>query len=107
MFRAQHLQWVFKRVFHYNMCLNPDKCSFWVRVGNFLGFYLTEQRIEANPNKCEAVIQMNSPTSKKEVQRLNDMLIAFNKFILKSAYDILPYCQLLKKNTYLKWTSDC
>jgi hypothetical protein len=52
----------------YNMRLNPTKCSFGVQAGKFLGFMLTSRGIEANPEKCKAIIEMRSPTSVKEVQ---------------------------------------
>ncbi|RDY11150.1 hypothetical protein CR513_04227, partial [Mucuna pruriens] len=41
--------------------LNPEKCSFGVQAGRFLGFMLTERGIEANSDKCRAVINMRSP----------------------------------------------
>ncbi|RDY09245.1 Retrovirus-related Pol polyprotein from transposon 17.6, partial [Mucuna pruriens] len=47
--------------------LNPNKCSFGVKVENFLDFMLTKQGIEANPEKCEVVIKMSSPKNVKEV----------------------------------------
>ncbi|RDX80112.1 Retrovirus-related Pol polyprotein from transposon opus, partial [Mucuna pruriens] len=41
---------------------------FEVRADKFLGFVLTQRGIEANPKKCQAVINMKSPSSVKEVQ---------------------------------------
>ena len=43
---------------------------FGVEVGKFLGFLLTERGIEANPEKCAAMVAMRSPTTVKEVQQL-------------------------------------
>ncbi|RDX72502.1 hypothetical protein CR513_48000, partial [Mucuna pruriens] len=45
---------------------NPKKCSFGVQARKFLGFVLTERGIEANLEKCQAVINMRSPQSMKE-----------------------------------------
>ncbi|MCI33348.1 retrotransposon protein putative Ty3-gypsy subclass, partial [Trifolium medium] len=47
------------------MRLNPEKCTFGIKAGKFLGFYLTERGIEANPDKCDAIIQMETPSSKE------------------------------------------
>jgi len=47
--------------------LNPNKCVFGVEDGKFLGFLLTERGIEANPDKCAAIIGMRSLTNVKEV----------------------------------------
>jgi len=41
-----------------------------VEAGKFLGFMLTERGIEANPDKCAAIIAMRSSTLVKEVQQL-------------------------------------
>ncbi|RDY04815.1 hypothetical protein CR513_11419, partial [Mucuna pruriens] len=48
--------------------LNLEKCSFGVQAGRFLGYMLAERGIEANPEKCRAVINMRSPQNVKEVQ---------------------------------------
>ncbi|MCI81672.1 hypothetical protein A2U01_0102946, partial [Trifolium medium] len=37
------------------MRFNPGKCTFGVKAGKFLDFYLTERGIEANPDKCRKV----------------------------------------------------
>lgn len=54
----------------YDMRLIPDICSFGVNVGNFMGFMLAKRGIQANPNKCKAIISMRSPTKVKEVEQL-------------------------------------
>ncbi|RDX64234.1 Retrovirus-related Pol polyprotein from transposon opus, partial [Mucuna pruriens] len=50
----------------YNMRMNLDKCMFEVQGGKFLGFILTHKGIEANPNKCGAIINIKSPRNMKE-----------------------------------------
>ncbi|RDX66458.1 hypothetical protein CR513_54770, partial [Mucuna pruriens] len=50
--------------------LNLEKCSFSVQVGKFLGFILTQRGIKANPEKCEAMINMRSPKSIMKFQQL-------------------------------------
>ena len=40
---------------------------FGVDAGKFLGFLLTDRGIEANSDKCAAIIGMRSPISVKEV----------------------------------------
>ncbi|RDX88905.1 Retrovirus-related Pol polyprotein from transposon 17.6, partial [Mucuna pruriens] len=55
------LERVFEILRNHQLRLNPEKCSFGVQVGKFLGFMLTERGIEANPDKCHVVISMRSP----------------------------------------------
>lgn len=76
---------VFGQVRKYDMRLNPAKCTFGVAAGKFLGFMLTSRGIEANPDKCEAVLQMQSPRTLKEIQRLVGRLTALSRFIPKLA----------------------
>ena len=82
---ASHLERVFERARKYNMRLNPEKCTFGVRAGKFLGFYLTERGIEANPDKCRAFVEFPTPKSKKCIQTLNGMLTSLSRFVAKSA----------------------
>ena len=73
---AHHLNRVLKRVWKYNMRLSPKKCTFVVRAGKFLGFYLTRQGIEVNPDKSEMIIQMKAPTLNKDIYKLNGIMAA-------------------------------
>nr|KYP36400.1 Transposon Ty3-I Gag-Pol polyprotein [Cajanus cajan] len=67
---ATDLAEVFAQLRKHNMRLNPEKCVFGVQGGKFLGFMITSRGIEANPEKCKAIIQMQSPQTVKEVQHL-------------------------------------
>ena len=58
---------IFSALHQYNLRLNRDKCVFSVDRGKFLGFMLTQHGIEANPEKCKAIIEMRSPATIKEV----------------------------------------
>ena len=49
------------------MRLNPSKCVFSVALGKFLGFVVSQRGIEANSEKVQAIINMASPKTVKEV----------------------------------------
>ena len=65
------LRETFTTLRHHKMMLNPKKCVFGVESGKFLGFLIDQRGIEANPEKIQAVVDMISPRSVKEVQRLS------------------------------------
>ncbi|XP_019418534.1 PREDICTED: uncharacterized protein LOC109329312 [Lupinus angustifolius] len=90
------LENIFQQLRKYNMRLNPEKCTFRVEAGKFLGFLLTSRGIEANPSKCQATIDMRSPRTVKEVQQLNGRLAALSRFLPPVAKHSLPLFQLLK-----------
>lgn len=58
---AAELEEVFAQVRKYDMCLNLEKCTFGVGGGKFLGFMITHSGIKANPNKCDAIVNMKVP----------------------------------------------
>ena len=68
------LEEVFREICKYDMYLNPEKCTFKVGGGKFLGFIITHQGIKANPDECTVILEMYNPTNIQDVQKLNDRL---------------------------------
>lgn len=60
----------FEKLEKLNSRLNPEKCTFRVGRGKFLGFMLTYRGIKANPNKCEAFIAMRSLENVNEFEKM-------------------------------------
>jgi hypothetical protein len=52
--------------------------------------------IEANPNKIEAILRMEPPSTKKGAQRLTGRLASLNRIISRSAERNLPFFEVLK-----------
>jgi len=67
------------------MKLNPEKCTFGVEGGKFLGFMLTHRGIEANPDKCQPILDMRSSKKIKEVQQFLGCLTALSRFVPRLA----------------------
>ena len=108
--KKQHvtdLEELFETIDKYNLKLNLEKCVFGVEAGKFLGFMLTERGIEANPDKCSALIEMRSPVTIKEVQQLTGRMVALSCFLLANGDKGYPYFQCLKNNNRFVWTSEC
>ena len=61
------LKEMFTTLKQYQMKLNPAKCVFGVVSGKFLGFMVSQRGIEANSEKVQAIINMSSPKTVKEV----------------------------------------
>ncbi|XP_072077923.1 uncharacterized protein [Arachis hypogaea] len=98
---------IFGQLRQYNMRLNPEKCAFGVQSGKFLGFMLTSQGIEANPEKCRAILDMTSPQTIKEVQRLTGRLAALSRFLPCLASKSSCFFQTLKTKRAFQWTDEC
>ena len=50
---------IFEILRKYKLRLNTSKCSFGVRSGKFLGYMVTHQGIEVNPNQIKAITVYN------------------------------------------------
>ncbi len=64
---VQVLRKVFERLRKYQLKLNPAKCVFIARSGKLLGFIVGEKRIEVDPDKVQAIQEMPSPKTEREV----------------------------------------
>ncbi|RDX87970.1 hypothetical protein CR513_30494, partial [Mucuna pruriens] len=91
---AENLASIFRVLRKYQLRLNPEKCSFRVKAEKFSGFMFTRRGIEANPEKCNTIIDMRNPKSMKEVQQLTERIAALAHFL--SRID-LPFKQILRK----------
>ena len=89
----------------YQMRLNPSKCVFGVVSRKFLGFMVSQRGIEANAEKVQAIINMASPRTIKEVQKLTGRIAALNKFVSRATDKCLPFFKTLKQA--FAWTSEC
>jgi hypothetical protein len=68
----EDLQQVFNSLRRYRWKLNPEKCVFRVPAGKLLGFIVSHQGIEANPEKIEAIMRMEPPGHRKRCRGLLD-----------------------------------
>ena len=87
------------------MKLNPSKCAFGVSSGKFLGFMVSQSGIEANPDKIQAILDMEPPKNIKEVQSLTGRVAALNRFVFKVTDKCLPFFKILRKA--FDWTDQC
>ena len=87
------------------MKLNPSKFTFGVSSRKFLGFMVSQRGIEANPNKIQAILNMEPPKNVKEVQSLTRRVAALNRFVSKATDKCLPFFKVLKKE--FEYTDEC
>ena len=88
----------------YNIKLNPNKCVFGVTAGKFLRFMLSQRGIEVNPEKIQAILELASPKTVKEVQSLNGKVAVLNRFVSRATDKCLPFFRTLKKS--FEWTTE-
>jgi len=101
------LEELFTTITKYRLKLNPKKCLFGVEAGKFLGFLLTKRGIEANPEKCAAILAMRTPISIKKVQQLTGRMVVLSRFVSPGGDKGHPYHHCLRRNNKFIWTREC
>ena len=70
-----------------------------------LGFLVSNRGIEVNPEKINTILEMKSPKTIKEVQRLMGKVAALNRFISWATLKYLLFFKVLRKA--FDWTHEC
>ena len=78
------LKETFTTLRQYQMKLNPSKCAFGVASGKFLEFMVSQRGIKANLEKVQAILDMTSPKTVKEAQKLTRRIATLNRFVSKA-----------------------
>jgi len=94
---------IFDRLLQFNIHINPKKCVFGVTSGKLLGFIVSQQGIEIDPNKIKVIIDMPSPSNLKQLQSIKAKLQAIRCFISQLSDKCKPFTKLLKKGIIFHW----
>ena len=70
-----------------------------------MGFMVCQRGIEANLEKVGAILDMTSPKTVKEVQKLTGRIATLNRFVSKAMDKCLPFFKTLKQA--FAWTDEC
>jgi hypothetical protein len=89
-----------------NLKLNHEKCVFGVTRGKVLGYLVSTKGIEASSHKIKAILQMQPPRTRKEVQKLTSRIAALNRFIAKLAERSPPFFSVLRGSAKVDWGTE-
>lgn len=78
---VEHLRKGFQRMRKHQLKINPLKCAFGVKAGNFLGFLVHQRGIEVDQNKAKAILEAKPPQNKKQLQRFLGQVNYLRRFI--------------------------
>ena len=103
---TMNLRKFFGRIKEYRLRLNPQKCTFGVTAGKLLGFLMSDRRIEVDPSKIKAILEMPPPRSEKEIRGFLGRLQYISQFIVKLTSTCEPIFKLLRKNEPHTWNDE-
>lgn len=97
---------VLSRFRMYNLKLKPKKCTFGAERIKYLGIIVSSKGLEPHPEKISCLLNMPSPSSKKDVERLCGFVNYLSRFIPHLS-DILEPIFCSKKTDPFEWNDAC
>ncbi|KAK3753951.1 hypothetical protein RRG08_006331 [Elysia crispata] len=83
--------------------LNKVKCCFRQKEVKYFGHLIGEKGIKPNPEKVEAIIKLEAPTSMTELRSVCGMFNYMGKFVPQLATIMKPLTDLMKKSSHWSW----
>ena len=109
----KRLYGVFQKLASAGLKLKPNKCEFFKKKITYLGYVVSEEGIEVDPKKTEAVQKWPVPKTVTDVRSFLGFLNQYRKFIPKYAHVAGPLNELIsgdnskKKKKEVQWTPEC
>lgn len=94
----KHLREVFIRIRKAGLRLNIEKCSFWMQQLPFLGHVVSPKGIAPDPQKIEAVHQIQPPKNVTQLRSFLGLVGYYRQFIRNFSSVAKPLNQLLHKD---------
>ena len=102
----EHLEAVRDRIRKYGLMMNQEKCVVKKNAITFLGEELSVEGITPSQDRISAILKMNSPQNKEEVQRLLGLVNYVGKYVDNLSYRTKHMRTLLCKKTAWCWNHE-
>ena len=102
----QHLEALLNRLQEKNLTLNKIKCEFGKSRIKFYGFIFSESGISPDPQKIEAIKNVEQPKTAAEVRSFLQMTNYVSRFINNYSSITEPLRRLTKQENTFTWTDE-
>jgi len=101
------VRWVLRKFTENNICINIDKCLFYISEVEFVGFQAGKHGIQMSQKKVEDIVNWPAPRNVKEVQRFIGFANFYHRFIQGFSSQTLPIQVLTHKWVMWNWSEQC
>jgi hypothetical protein len=84
-----------------------SKCEFWLKRVTFLGHVISAEGVFVDPQKVEAVLKWERPTSVTEIRSFLGLAGYYRRFIKGFPLIATPLTQLTRKKKKWVWSEEC
>jgi predicted aspartyl protease/transposase InsO family protein len=103
----EHVKLVLQRLREAGLQASISKCEFHVTRTKYLGFIITTEGIEVDPDKVKIVRNWRIPTTVKGIQSFLGFSNFYRVFIQEYSRITRPLHHLTKTNVPFNWDEDC
>lgn len=100
------LKKVLERAKEYNITFNSKKCVIGTESVKYMGHIFSKEGIKLNDDRVKAIVEMKTPTCKKELETFLGMITYVNRFIPKLSEINYPLRMLTKKDSVWNWDAN-
>jgi hypothetical protein len=100
----KNLEEVLARIKTANLKLQPEKCVFGAQKVKYLGFVLSSEGLQTDPDKVIAIDTMPTPKTNKEVKRFLGSIGFYRRFVRGYSEIAAPLYPLTAVKTKFNWS---
>lgn len=100
------LRRVLQRLQDSNLTINPSKCQWAVKEVEWLGFWLTPDGLQPWRKKIDAILQLDTPKTLKQVRSFIGAITYYRDMYPKRSHILAPLTEITGKKEF-KWTPAC
>ena len=104
---AQHLRLTLQVLRQHQLYAKFSKCEFWLRSVTFLGHVVSDQGVEVDPRKTEAVKKWTKPLTPTDIRSFLGLAGYYRRFVEGFSSIAAPLTALTKKKSKYEWTETC
>ena len=103
----QHIETIFNRLEHFSLKMKKEKCDFFKKHIQYLGYLIVEKGFTPLPEKLESIRNMPRPKTQKEVKQFLSLIGYYRKFVPRFSDLARSLTNLTIHDTEFIWTEKC